>query len=129
MASITVRDESRPGRTIGELVLDGLPDRLTARDLIRWRVREEVAAANHDRSRVPHPLVQPTPEEAAVNGPRRPRPPIDWERQALVALEAFDRNGFFLLVDGRQVETLDDEIELGVDSDVRFLRLVPLVGG
>jgi hypothetical protein len=129
MPSITVRDETRPGRAAAELVLDGLPDRLTVGELIRWRVREEVAAANLDRARVPRLLVQPTPEEAAANGPPRPPRPIDWERQARVAEEAFERNGFFLLVDGRQVEELDEEVELGADTDVRFLRLVPLVGG
>lgn len=129
MPSITVRDETRPGRTSSELVLDGLPDRLTARELIRWRVREEVAAANLDRARVPRLLIQPTPEEAALNGPPRPPRPIDWEHQARVAEDAFERNGFFLLVDGRQLESLDEEVELGTDSDVRFLRLVPLVGG
>jgi hypothetical protein len=129
MPSITVRDETRPGRTTAELVLDGLPDRLTARELIRWRVREEVAAANLDGARAVNLLVQPAPQDAALNGPRPRRRPIDWERQALVAEEAFETNGFFLLVDGRQLETLDEEVELGVDSDIRFLRLVPLVGG
>ena len=33
------------------------------------------------------------------------------------------------LVDDRQVDDLDQEIVLTPDTDVRFLKLVPLVGG
>ena len=39
-----------------------------------------------------------------------------------------DRNGQ-LLVDNRQVESLDEEIELKVATEVSFIKLVPLVGG
>jgi hypothetical protein len=128
--SITVRDEARPGRVLSEFALSELPDRISLRELIRTRVREEVAAANLNRSQVQHLLVQPTDAEVTLNGYRfRTSRPIDWERQALVAEEAFGRNGFFVIVDGRQIESLDEELELTADSDVRFLRLTPLVGG
>lgn len=130
MPSITIRDETRPGRTISELVLPGLPDRITLRELIRTRIREEVAKANLHRETANHLLIQPTDAEATLNGYRLRGPrTIDWERQAEVAEEAFKRNGFFVIVDGRQVESLDDELELSVDSEVRFLKLTPLVGG
>lgn len=41
----------------------------------------------------------------------------------------FERNGFLVLVDGRQVSELDERIELRADSEVEFVKLVPLVGG
>jgi hypothetical protein len=128
--SITVRDEARPGRVVSEFELPEVPDRISLRELIRTRVREEVAAANLNRSEVHHLLVQPTDAEITLNGYRLTKPrQIDWERQALVAEEAFGRNGFFVIVDGRQVESLDEELELTPDSEVRFLKLTPLVGG
>jgi hypothetical protein len=34
-----------------------------------------------------------------------------------------------VLVDDRQVQSLDDQIDLRHDSTVTFLRLMPLVGG
>ena len=34
-----------------------------------------------------------------------------------------------MIVDGKQVDSLDDELELAVESEIRFLRLTPLVGG
>jgi hypothetical protein len=128
--SITVRDEARPGRVVSEFTLPELPERVSLRELIRTRVREEVAAANLNQSEVHHLLVQPTDAEVTLNGYRLTKlRPIDWERQALVAEEAFTRNHFFVIVDGRQVESLDEELELTADSEVRFLKLTPLVGG
>jgi hypothetical protein len=44
-------------------------------------------------------------------------------------LEAFTKNGFFVLVAGRQVADLDEVVDLSAASDVSFVRLVPLVGG
>ncbi|MET9622423.1 hypothetical protein ABZZ37_16900 [Streptomyces sp. NPDC006464] len=45
------------------------------------------------------------------------------------AVAAFGRNGFLVLVGDRQVEELDETVELGRDTEVTFLRLVPLAGG
>jgi hypothetical protein len=112
------------------LVLPHLPDRVTVRELIETRVREEVAKANADRSKPRRLLVAPTGAEETVNGYRmREGRTIDWERQAGVALDAFRMQGFFVFVDGRQVDELEAEVTLHADSEVRFLRLTPLVGG
>jgi hypothetical protein len=130
MPSITIRDETRPGRTVAELDLPDLPDRITLRDLIRTRVREEVAKANLHRETAHHLLIQPADAEVTLNGYRLKEPrTIDWERQAEIAVDAFDRNGFFVIVDDRQVESLDDELQLAPETDIRFLKLTPLVGG
>ncbi|MFG2330403.1 hypothetical protein ACGFMM_12320 [Streptomyces sp. NPDC048604] len=51
------------------------------------------------------------------------------EREFARAVDAFGRNGFLVLVGDRQVEDLDETVELGPDTEVTFLKLVPLVGG
>lgn len=105
-------------------------EKVTARELIRRRVEHEVAEYNRRPSRVFHGLVQPTDAERALNGYRLKRPrPLDRERQVEAALAAFSSNGYFMLVDDRQVESLDDELVLTETSVVNFVRLVPLVGG
>jgi len=127
--TLTVRDQTGT-RATSELTLPELPDHVTVRELIRTRVREEVANVNAAPERDFRTLVRPSDAEQVLNGFRLRRPkPIDWERQAAVAEEGFRRNAFFVLVDGRQVETLDEELALTADSDVRFVKLVPLVGG
>ncbi|MGW0811174.1 hypothetical protein [Nonomuraea sp. NPDC002799] len=46
MASVTFRDESATGRALEEFSVPGLPERISARELVRLRVREEVARHN-----------------------------------------------------------------------------------
>jgi hypothetical protein len=126
---MTVRDETAAGRLVGSIVLD-LPGRTTLRELIRLRVREEVARYNAAPAARFQGLVRPTSAEEDLNGYRlRTATRIDWEQQADAAVTAFERNGFFVLVAGRQVEELDEELTLDEAGGVAFVRLVPLVGG
>ncbi|GAA4610689.1 hypothetical protein GCM10023195_44630 [Actinoallomurus liliacearum] len=130
MAGVTFRDETATGRRFDEMSLPGLPDRVTVRDLIRLRVREEVARHNGRPSRHFRGLVRPEDAEVELNGYRLREPrPIDWERQADLAERAFRRNGFFLLVGDRQADDLDQVVELSADTEVVFIRVVQLVGG
>jgi hypothetical protein len=130
MATLTIHDRTATGRPVDELTIEGLPDRITVRDLIRTRVREEVARYNLKPIELYRGLVTPTDAEATLNGSRLRQPRrLDWEAQATVAETAFQGNGFFLLVNGRQATELDEEIDLAGANDVAFVRLLPLVGG
>ena len=102
----------------------------TARELIRSRVQQEVERHNQLLPEVFCGLVQPEESERILNGFRmKTRRPLDWQKQFELACAAFQRNGFLLLVDGKQVSDLDEPIELRADSEVQFVKLVPLVGG
>lgn len=102
----------------------------TARELIRSRVQQEVERHNQSLPEVFCGLVQPEESERILNGFRmKTRRPLDWPKQFERACAGFERNGFLLLVDGSQVSELDEPIELRADSEVQFVKLVPLVGG
>src|SRR5690242_10271752 len=115
--TLTVYDERAPGRPIGSLTLANLPSPITLRDLIRTRVREEVALANSLPVGALRMLVQPVEQ-------RR----LDWREHAAVTEQAFFENGFLVVVDDRRIEDLDEELDLDADSDVRFLRPPRFVG-
>ncbi|MFI6482254.1 hypothetical protein ACIBH1_30280 [Nonomuraea sp. NPDC050663] len=130
MTSVTFRDETATGRALAEFSLPGLPERISARELVRLRVREEVARHNAAPSRHFRGLVTPTDAERDLNGHRlRAARKLDWEKQAAAAEAAFARNGFLLLVGDRQIEDLDTEIDLTADPVISFVRLIALVGG
>ena len=98
--------------------------------MIRTRVYQEVRDYNLNQPEYFRGLVQPTDAERTLNGfkvQRRRR--IDPEEQFERAIESFHRNGFFILVDGLQVDELEEEIEIGSETTVTFLKLVALVGG
>jgi hypothetical protein len=130
MPTVTIEDRTATGRPTGSITMPDVPDRLTLKDLIRLRVREEVARYNLRPAERFVGLVQP--EGATPDGTgyhlRQPRR-IDWERQADAAIASFLRNGFFVLVDRKQVVDLDAEIDLTETLDVGFIKLTPLVGG
>ena len=129
-ATITIRDESTSGKTLNEFVVDLLTERLTVRELIRSRVYQEVQDYNRRQPERFKGLVQPTDAEETLNGFKRKKPrQIDWKAQFEKALEAFEANRVLILVNERQVESLDEEIVVGPETSVSFLRLTMLVGG
>jgi hypothetical protein len=126
---MTLRDETAAGRRVGSIVLD-VPQTITLRELIRLRVREEVARYNAAPTARFQGLVKPVRAEEDLNGYRMPdQTRIEWEKQADAAVRSFERNGFVVLVGDDQVTDLDTRLDLDEASDVAFVRLVPLVGG
>lgn len=130
MALLTIQDETATGSILHQLELAVAQETLTVRELITHRVQQEVAAHNARQSQVYQGLVQPTESERVLNGFRLRRPkPIDAEEQLYKALEGFQQNGYFVLVNDRQAESLDEEVWLGAGATVSFVKLTPLVGG
>ena len=129
-ATLTIRDESATGETLLELTLNVSVERITVRDLICQRVCHEVEEYNHRKPDTFRGLVQPTDSERTLNGYRLKQPrSLDANTQLAKAIDAFQGNQIIMLVDDRQVESLDEEIVLRPDMRVSFLRLTPLVGG
>jgi hypothetical protein len=129
-ATLTVRDETAGGKTVNELTLDILTEKLTVRELIRSRVYQEVQDYNRKGLEHFRGLVQPSGAEQTLNGYKlKTRREIDWKKQFELACDAFERNGFFILVDEHQAESLDEEIVLEAGTQVSFVKLTPLVGG
>ena len=129
-ATLTVRDETTAGQTLHEFALELLTERLTVRELIRSRVYQEVQDYNLRQPERFRGLVQPTDAEQTLNGFKMTTPrQIDWKKQFETAVEAFEVNRFLILVDDRQAESLDEEIVIGPETRVSFLKLTPLVGG
>jgi hypothetical protein len=112
------------------MTLDFASKFVTPRQIIRERIFREVQNYNEKTPEVFNGLVQPTGAERILNGFKmRERKKIDAQQQYKHAVEAFERNGFIMLVDDLQIETLDEQIEIEPDMEISFLKLVPLVGG
>jgi len=131
--TLKIRDETTVG--LGDdgdsgFTLDVMADRVTVRELIRARVANEVSNYNLSQPEYFRGLVQPTDAERSLNGLRMlMRGTADTEKQFDLAIKAFYSNGFIVLVNDRQVDELEEEIEIRPDTTVTFLKLVPLVGG
>jgi hypothetical protein len=128
--ALTIHDENTSGQRTNTFTLDCLTEHMTVRELIRARIYQEVQDYNQKEPEYFRGLVEPTNAERVLNGYKlKARRKIDWQEQYNRSLEAFERNGFFVLVGDRQAESLDEEFSVKVDTVVSFVKLVPLVGG
>ena len=128
---LCVRDETASGQGLHELSLEFLSEHITVRELLRERVHYEVREFNRQRDRlVYNGLVQPEDTERTLNGSKlKVHRPLDWEAQFALAVEGFSRNAYFVIIDDRQAETLDEKFVIGPLTKVTFIKLTPLVGG
>jgi hypothetical protein len=130
MATVMFVDEATNGSHVRQWGMDVTEERVALRELIRRRIHQEVAEFNAAGTAMFRGLVRPSSAERTPDGYRlRPGHRVDPDEQFARAVEAFGRNGFVVLVSGRQVLSLDEEIDLARDAELTFLKLVALVGG
>ena len=127
---LKIRDENSVGEIYHELELSFDKIEVTVKDIITERVYQEVHEYNQKAEDYMHALVKPKQEEVLLNNQHiQKKRHVDPEKQIDIALKAFDSNGFFILVDERQVEELEQVITIKPDTMISFIRLTPLVGG
>jgi hypothetical protein len=128
--AIMLLDKTTDGKHYQESELRLVSQRTTLREILEKRIRQEVDKYNSGNQHLFFGLIQPTNAENKLNGYelRKPRQ-VSYEKQLNLAIEAFETAGFFVLLDDRQIEGLDDLITLRDDSRLSFVKLVPLVGG
>ena len=127
---LTITDETFSGTVTNEINIEFDQVEITVKDLIEQRVSQEVAKYNNRVIEKFNGLIQPTEKENLLNAiSKKEFRMIDGEQQVYIALDAFQKNGFFVLVDDKQVESLEERIQLRPMMKVSFIKLVPLVGG
>ncbi len=127
---IAIKDETFAGDILNEIELEFSSELVTVKDIIEARVLEEVRRYNDKRPEFFNGLVEPNDAERTLNGFKlKNKRAVDGEKQVYIALDAFKRNAFFMLVDDRQAETLEEEVRLSKITRISFVKLTPLVGG
>jgi hypothetical protein len=113
---------------------DGTP--LTLRELLRRVVSAEVDAfrLRQEERRLTRVLTPAALAEAAVRGKvdlggHDLNHAVDPEAAVAVALQAFEDGLYFVFVDEQHQQDLDRAVPLREQSEILFLRLIPLAGG
>lgn len=128
--TLSIKDENFSGKVLQEVLINFNSQTVTIKDIIEARVGQEVANYNKKLPEYYNGLIEPTDAEKTINGYKlRSKKPIDAEKQVYVALDAFQKNGFFVLIDNQQCTLLDQSIQLERDTRISFVKLTPLVGG
>ena len=130
MVTLSIKDENFSGKVLREVFIGFEAETVTIQDIIEMRVRKEVESYNNKMPEYFNGLIEPTDAEKTINGYKlKSKKPIDEEKQVYVALDAFQKNGFFVLVDNEQCTSLDQTITLTKNTTISFVKLTPLVGG
>lgn len=130
MHLITIKDETIGGDILNEIQIRIDRESIKVKDLIASRVTAEVDAYNDRLPEYYNGLVKPSDAEQTLNGYKmKNRKKVDAEKQVYIALEAFQSNGFFILVDDTQCEDLEQEVLVNENTSISFLKLTPLIGG
>jgi hypothetical protein len=110
--------------------------RLTLRDLITRIVLQEVEAfrTRQEERRLTRVLSMSQIEQGVVAGKvdmggRDLNQEVNPEAAVGAALQAFEDGLYFVFLDGAQQKDLGSEVFVRADSEMTFVRLVPLVGG
>lgn len=126
---LQIRDESNLGNVYNEMQLHFVNVEVSVEDIIRERVIQEVEHYNEKVNTYKHALVKPKNEELARNIHSAKKSKVDAEKQIEIALKAFSNNGFFIIIDEIQAETLQQLVTIKETTVVSFVKLTPLVGG
>ena len=132
MASLllTITDETAGGKVLNEIKLSFSSELVTVKEIIRARVYAEVDAYNNKMPEYFKGLVQPSEAEVTLNGFKlKEKRKVDPEKQLLIALDAFQKNGYFILIDNIQAESLEQMVVINNETTISFVKLTPLVGG
>lgn len=130
MITISIQDENFSGAVLQQVEVGFASDTVTIKDIIEARVRQEVDLYNNKLPDYFNGLIEPSDAEKTINGYKlRSRKLIDGEKQVYVALDAFLKNAFFVLVDNEQCESLEQTVKLTTHTHIGFVKLTPLVGG
>ena len=128
--TLTIKDETASGKTTNEINVSFASELTTVREIINARVSAEVNAYNEKMPEYFKGLVEPGDAERTLNGFKlKAKRKVDAEKQCLIALDAFNKNGFFLLIDNIQSESLDQMVVINTNTSISFIKLTPLVGG
>jgi len=128
--TISIRDENAAGNIIQEIPVSFSSELVSVKDIIRARVVAEVELYNNKLPEYFRGLVRPTDAEQSLNGFKlRERKKIDADKQCFIALDAFHKNAYFLLIDNIQAESPEQMVVVNKNTQVSFIKLTPLVGG
>ena len=128
--NILIKDEQLNGTITNQFEIEIESYSISTQQLIEKRVKHEIEIYNNKLPDYFNGLVKPSDAERTLNGFKlKPKQIIDVEKQIYVALDAFQKNGFFILVDNQQLEELSQIVNLNSKSTISFVKLTPLVGG
>ena len=127
---LTVFDETARGERTHRVAIKVTSESITLKELIERRVYAEVEKFNLQRPVNFKALVQPKEAQETAQGYRLPaHRDLNPDVTALEAIKAFENKQFFVMVNNKEVKDLNEKIEITDQTEIAFVKLMPIVGG
>ncbi len=127
---IIIHDETKSGSILNQVRLKVSKNQISIKELIKLRVFQEAQEYNARKSAYFRGLVRPTHAQPILNGYKLdPNYKIDPQKQYYIAMDAFKRQGFHIMVDEKRIDDPDYEIPVNAQVRISFMKMVPLVEG
>jgi hypothetical protein len=128
--TLTINDKTSNGELLLERIVNFPVERISVRELVETRVRQEAESYNQRAGDKFEGLVEPCEAELMLNGEKSAMGHhIDADKQVETAIRAFESGRYFLLINDRQIIELDDVIVINPNTKIVFLKILRLVGG
>ncbi|MCB1177631.1 MAG: hypothetical protein KDK36_08650 [Leptospiraceae bacterium] len=128
--NLKMNDSGLSGNVIHSWTVPIVLDKLTVKEIIKIRVEREVEKYNETTAGYFNGLIQPKEAESTKEGFRlKEKRKIDTKEQVEKAIKGFEENSFLVLINDSQVDNLDEVIELTENTEISFVKMIPLVGG
>ncbi len=116
MATLTIRDESTVGKTLGATRIELPESQVTVEEVIRSYVFQRVKDFNVQRAEAPltAPQVVPSQDEIILNGTKpTDSSSIDWRAEFLKTKQAFRNHQVLVFINEEQINSLDAVARIG----------------
>lgn len=128
MGELRMRDVSRSGHALSGARVDDLPAQMTLAELLRARIRAEVAAYNEDPGPMFSGLVQPADSVRHTDGYRMEEPrPLDADRLITAAEEAVAAGMLSFRVGDATVSDLERSIAVDEHDEIVAVLERPVI--
>ncbi len=127
---LIIKDESAQGEVCNTLRLKVAGESLTARELLRLRVQQEVSRFNRERPVCFQALVYPQGAQETGKGFRLSQHrDLDWELQYAQAIRGFESGAITIYIKNKPVNDLDTPIPIHDAMEISFVKLSSVIAG
>lgn len=126
---ILAQEKTFAGKILDEIWLEINNERTTVAELIQQKIAQETACYNKNIVQKQNQFKDTKQNTLNGRSISNHTALADEEKESYKAYQAFESNQLILLVDNIQMRELSTEILVNADTQIQFIKLMPLVGG
>ncbi|TAE46943.1 MAG: hypothetical protein EAZ06_05150 [Cytophagales bacterium] len=126
---ILAQEKTFAGKILDEIWLEINNERTTVAELIQQKIAQETACFNKNIVQKQNQFENTKQNTLNGHSISNRMALADEEKESYKAYQAFESNQLILLVDNIQMRELSTEILVSPDTQIQFIKLMPLVGG